>query len=322
METFLSTYYNIHSLDKIHMDSNIGYKTNDSIYFIISAPNKEALYMEQAALAYYLVENGFTQTAFPIPNIYGNWLTRQHNTLYMVTKVLMIQQDERSSHGHLLAQFHQKNATYTFEPQYISSYGQWKQLWIDKLTMIEQKALEEANKYLNNYYNLIIDSLPYMIGMSENAIQYVNETDHEPNYDKSDQGTVTFLRYRDQLLQPIIWVDDLAYDHPTRDIAEFIRHELLHTEDIESIEAFLSDYESVRPLSTFGWRLLYARLLYPIHLLDVLEKGFLNTPAHYHYDILKDLIKKQPLYEERLHHLFNSYKRSYQNKHIPMIQWI
>src|SRR5699024_5628412 len=98
-------------------------------------------------------------------------------------------------------------------------YGKWKQLWIDKLTSIEHSVFDEAQKYLNSYYDAVIDSLPYIIGISENAIQYLNETYYESNFDESDQGTITFLRYTDHLLQPIIWVNDLSYDHPTRDIA-------------------------------------------------------------------------------------------------------
>ncbi|HLR75584.1 MAG TPA: hypothetical protein VK077_09935 [Virgibacillus sp.] len=323
MDTFLKTFYHININETIHMDGHTGYQSDDSIYFIISALNKEAIHMEQAALAYYLVENGFTQTAFPIPNIYGNWLTKQNNMHYLVVQVLMISDNLQLSHGKLLAHFHQKNVSYTYEPQYISSYGKWRQLWIDKLTTIEQTVFDEANKYLNDYYDVVIDSLPYVIGVSENAIQYLNEVDHDVDYDESDQGTVTFLRYNDQLLQSIIWVNDLAYDHPTRDIAEYIRHKLLHAEGgVESIQRFIFEYESIRSLSLFSWHLLYARLLYPIHLLDTLEKGFLNTPSYNHSSMFIELINKQPIYEERLHELFTSFERDDKNKRIPMVQWL
>src|SRR5699024_2456921 len=90
--------------------------------------------------------------------------------------------------------------------------------------LIVQEAKSKTN---SNYYRLLMDILPYIIGISENAIQYMQETTEDGRYHEGDQGTIAFQRYHHNLLEPIIWPHDLVYDHPTRDIAEFIRATLL-----------------------------------------------------------------------------------------------
>jgi len=233
----------------------------------------------------------------------------------------MFKNDLKQSHGALLAHFHDCTVHYMHEPQYISSYGKWKELWIHKLTKIEQHVYTEMNDHEDTFYNLVIDSLPYVIGISENAIQYMNETEAESLYNMNDRGTITFLRYDEQLLRPIIWLNDLFYDHPVRDIAEYIRKRLLKEDSVQTIKQFLFHYETIRPLSKFSWRLLYARLLYPIHMLDFLELSFSSHSNQDCYTLYKDLLQKQTLYEKNLKRLFSSYMH-HDNKRIHMLQWM
>src|SRR5690625_2297393 len=103
-----------------------------------------------------------------------------------------------------------------------------------------------------------MDILPYIIGICENAIQYVNECNQESRYDQSDQGTITFQRYHDQLQRSIMWHTDLVYDHVARDLAEFIRYKLLYYEEqaFNDIYVFLITYQLIYHLSLFSLRLL------------------------------------------------------------------
>lgn len=117
-----------------------------------------------------------------------------------------------------------------------------------------------------------MDFMPYLSGISENAIQYMQESEYESRFHETDQGTITFRRYHGQFSRHHLWLTDFAYDHPARDLAEFIRNQLLQTEDpMDGIQAFLEDYQQVRPLSVFSWRLLYARLLFPIHFFFLMS---------------------------------------------------
>lgn len=322
MRELLSIYYDIHIIEEVIIDGILGYTDNEYVYFTISLDNNKAIYMEQATLAYYLVEIGYSQTAFPVPNLSGEWITNFDNSEYIVVKVSPLQKDHIFSHGELLANFHQQSMTYHYEPQYVSSYGQWKQLWINKLTFFEHYIAEEAEKGSNSFFRLLIDVLPYIIGISENAIQYIQESEYDHRYDESDQGTISFHRYKENLLKPVIWSNDLVYDHLTRDIAEHIRGKLLENDQLENIFIFLRDYEIVQPLSVFSWRLLYARLIFPIHLYDFLAQILETKKFEHQTEALEKFLEMQVNYEKNLKELFNNIKINNKQIQIPFLHWL
>ncbi|SET34189.1 spore coat protein YutH [Oceanobacillus limi] len=324
MKDILRSDYAIHVRDSIHYKGIEGYRDDQYLYFIIPATNKETLYMEQAALTYYLVENGYNHVALPVPTINGEWFRPIDNTNYMVLRIQQLQGQISTSYGKKLAEFHQLSSNYQYEPQEISSYGQWKDLWINKLMAFENKVNEESKSYSSSYYRLVMDILPYIIGISENAIQYMQETESETRYHLHDQGTFSFQRYRNNLHDPIIWMYDLVYDHPARDISEFIRNQLLWNEedDHKEIANFVHDYQSVRPVSIFSWRLVYARLLFPVHLFDCLEKGFSSRDFAQQEEELKEMIHRQEKYEQKLASIFEMLQVDYQSLEIPVLHWL
>src|SRR5690625_879675 len=143
MDTLLNINYAIQVKNKIKVNEKIGYATEDAYYFPHQAINDEAVYMEQAALAYYLMQRGFTETAIPIPNLYGQWITQKDGIFYIVMKANpMLERQENIAHGKRLYEFHARNVHYMYEPQYISSYGKWKELWIEKLSSMEERIFE------------------------------------------------------------------------------------------------------------------------------------------------------------------------------------
>src|SRR5690625_4534025 len=324
MRDLLNTFYAIQISEEILIEDRVAYKSDNHIYFITLATNNKAIHMEQSLLAYYLVEKGYDQTAYPVPNHYGEWITNYRDENYLVLKLTRLQNKMKSDHGKELARFHRENSTYTYEPQHVSSYGQWKQLWIEKLTHYEKKIIEEAKDHKNKYHRLLMDVLPYIIGISENAIQYVNECNQENRYDQSDQGTITFQRYHDQLQRSIIWHTDLVYDHVARDLAEYIRYQLIYNREqsFHDISVFLKGYQSIHQLSIFSWRLLYARLIYPVHLFDVIEQAFVERNFEKHYQQLQHIIERQTDYEYCLGQLFRRVGVDHKQLQIPVVHWL
>src|SRR5690625_2780921 len=139
MRNLLSTFYAIQISEEIFIEERSAFKSGNNLYFTILATNNKAIHMEQSLLAYHLAENGYDQIAYPIPNNYGEWITNYQDENFLVLKVAHLQSRSQLDHGKLLAQFHQKNYSYAYEPQHISSYGQWKKLWVNKLTGFENK---------------------------------------------------------------------------------------------------------------------------------------------------------------------------------------
>src|SRR5699024_5568074 len=116
-----------------------------------------------------------------------------------------------------------------------------------------------------------------------------------------------------------LWAVDLAYDHPARDLAEYIRSRLLNRETEKEMAQFLQDYQKRRPLSVFGWRLLYARLLFPVHIFDLVGRGFLLNDPSGLYGELTVLLASQRDYEAKLCPLFNMASIDPQLLHSPML---
>lgn len=323
MKDLLTTYYAIQNADKIKLDGREGLQHNEYIYFTIPADNKEIIQMEQAALIYYLLEHNYPHAAVPVRTIDGNWHASMEGHDYMVLRVGHMQEQPSSEHGKLLAAFHQMGANYTYEPQEISSYGQWKQLWINKLTFFEKKVEKDSEDLPSGYYRLLMDVLPYIVGLSENAIQYVQESEQDYRYHEADQGSIAFRRYSYQLKGPVLWMDDLVYDHPARDLAEYVRQNLLQQEaTTDELALFFKEYQSIRPLSIFSWRLLYARLLFPVHFFDLLERAFVEKNANQHYTELVKLLEKQSDYEKQLAGFFDIMGVDHEASHIPVLHWL
>ncbi len=315
----LAIYYRIHSEGKISFGNREGYKQGDTIYFTIPGRNKETILTEQAALTYFLKGNPVEIMTLPIPNSQGEWFTSYGENSWMVMQMQQLESREYSSKpaGIRLAEFHQIGSTFGYEPKSISSYGKWKELWIEKLTAFEAGIGREAQEKPSDYYRMLMNFLPYIIGLSENAIQFLQESERERRILETDQGTITFNRY-ESLNYPVIWTDQLMYDHPARDIAEYIRSTILNNDKAEKVISFLNDYQQVVPISVFGWRLVYARLLFPIHLFDFIERGFTSP------DIkgLEKIIEQQALLEKFLGEFFQLTGVDAETWGIPVVHWL
>ena len=317
MSEMLRSQYAIQIEGKQFIEEREGYQKERYHYFTIPATNKEMILMEQATLAYFLRENGLYNVAYPIRNINGDWFTNYGNELWMVL-VLDDESPRQESPGKMLGDIHRIGSSFQYEPKAISSYGLWRKLWEEKLTFFEEELTRQAKEEgASNYLSEVMDILPYIVGISENAIQYLRESEKEQRILQTDQSTVAFARWNTSE-KKIVWTDELVYDHPTRDIAEYIRYAFLQNKSEAEINQFLNDYQNYQPLSVFAWRLIFARLFYPIHLYDFLEGAFQypNSQA------LEQLLKHQEVYERRLARFYETVGVDVSDWQIPMISWL
>lgn len=319
---FLSIYYGIQVDGKIEIEGKDGYRSGNYYHFITSVDNREMVYMEQTSLAYYLRENNYEHISLPIPNLQGEWLTTYHDKNYMVLQVTNMQEPNNISEAIKMAEFHQVGSRYQYQPRDISSYGNWKALWIEKLDYLEGKVEEEARKNPSRYYQYIMDIFPYLIGISENAIQYIRESETESRFHEVDQGSITFHRYIHQLQAPVLWMENLIYDHPTRDIAEYIRKGFLLRESEEKIFAFVNEYQSIHPLSIFSLRSIYGRLLFPSHILDVIYRGLTEEREEQVFGDVRNLMENQENYQRRLRDFYRNLSLDTRSLSIPEVPWL
>ena len=187
----------------------------------------------------------------------------------------------------------------------------WVKLWEDKMDYFEYQMSQIGKRY-----PLINESFSYFLGMSENAIAYVQNTFREMQ--TSDMKLVVShkrVTAKDTLLDfynPITYV----FDYESRDLSEYIKsHFFVSARDLWPE---LNAYFYSNRISVFGLRLLYGRLLYPSYYFDLYEKivgGQLEEKE------LLSVLEKREEYEEFLHDFYD-YVQSYLHVVLPEVEWI
>lgn len=318
----LEKLYGLAPEEQVTISGRKGFLANGLFYFTTNVENIETIHMEQTVIAYYLAENGYKQVALPIKSLNETWFSDAQAGRFFVYQVQLPETNQETL-GKTLARFHQLGGSYPYEPKSISSYGDWKQLWIQKLNAVEGNIRAFIKKSGSPDHEILFQALPYLIGMSENAIQYLRETEEEETrFLEVDQGTITFLRFHENALDEVIWPDQFVYDHPIRDIAEYMRYLYLSDSSDQHVHTFLTDYQAIRPLSIFSIRLLYARLLYPIHLFDAIERCLHDHTNLEHYKNLSFILEQQLSYESRLRNFFGEFGIDKAAFHLSELDWL
>jgi spore coat protein YutH len=133
----------------------------------------------------------------------------------------------------------------------------------------------------DEFERMFIESFPYYMGLTENAIQYLADAEIDDEPSESDHGTVCHERFSchswgiDCMIKnPFDWV----FDHRSRDIAEWTRERYFHNSQTYHLDVrqFFDEYQSISTLSPFSWKLLYSRILFPLHYFDCVESYYIN----------------------------------------------
>ncbi len=301
-----------------------GYTNGYDFYFITPMENIEEIYFEQKIVSDFIASNNIGNIASPIANQSQQLSTRYEQQDYVVMHTQLKKQQEIRTHPEALAYFHHIGSAYPYDPPHISSYGQWRTLWENKIDVFEKYYQQQyQERPVSRYQRLLIDTFPYIIGLSENAIQYLQESEQDWRFHEYDRACITFARYTDQIQQSVIWSNQFVYDHPTRDIAEVVRGYLLEEggQGISKASKFLAEYDRVRSLSIFSWRLLYARLLYPVHLFDFIENGMVSKNHELLYNDYHVLLERQAAYENQLKIFYKEVNIDAVAASIPQLDW-
>ena len=151
-----------------------------------------------------------------------------------------------------------------------------KELWINKVDNIENKILS-ALKIDNFLFEKINSLIIYTLGLGENAIDYLQDIILDYG-DKIEEVTLSHKRFIKfdsyELLNPF----NLIVDSPMRDIADLYNIDVINKENLEYV---LKSYN----LSTKSASLLFARILFPSFLFDLLEEQYVTRG-----DIRKELL--------------------------------
>ena len=186
--------------------------------------------------------------------------------------------------------------------------GDWYNLWCKKIDYIIYQR-----KHINQKYLILDQYLDYYIGLSENAISYFKDTITKLKPSNNDQYVLTHRRISSMYKLDFYNVDNLIIDHPSRNISEYFKYIFFYDEvDYSLVSLIIKNLN----FSSYGYRLLFCRMLFPSYFFDIYES------------IVNDKIDEKKI--DRLVLKVNDYERFlsfiYQeiNKKtkIPSIDWI
>ena len=186
----------------------------------------------------------------------------------------------------------------------------WGTLWSEKIDYFEYQVRE-----LSIEKDVVKNSFSYYVGLAENAISYVNNTNMKYGGDAYrivlSHRRVFYPNYKLNYLNPLSFVFDLE----VRDIAEYLKA-MFFKKDISFCLDELSSYLKIRHLSLYEYQMLYARLLYPTYYFDIYESVMNKNGDE---EQLVNIIKKCDSYEEFLK---KAYLEISKYAKIDKIEWI
>ena len=200
-----------------------------------------------------------------------------------------------------------------------SRIGMWKGMWERRIDQLERVWNEKLMSHPNNSFEeSFVDSFPYYMAIAENAIQYLGDTEMDDQPDFMDEGTVCYDRFSNEtwtgnpcIKNPFDWV----FDHGTRDMAEWIK------------QHYFANLPTHQPgaLNGFSARLLFARLMFPIHYVETVEEYFAKpkeAKAFELEDSLHSFEAGSHYYEEFLRHFYDLARIPARQLSLPGVTWL
>lgn len=186
----------------------------------------------------------------------------------------------------------------------------WATLWSEKIDYLEYHHQQNFQKF-----PLLSSSFHYFVGMSENAISYLNRTVASMKPEKSDVGVIS---------HDMIALDDTVYslynpiniiiDHKARDLGEYIK--LSFFRDNYFIFDELDEYFKHNYFSFYGICLLMARVLYPSFYFELYDEILCNKVNE---SIILKITSRISDYEKYLADVFQYFHKYY---NIEDIGWL
>lgn len=303
MKNNIMYYYNL-PIDNI-------YQNNDYYYFDIRNERYELVIYtrdikEQQAI-YELNKKMIMSNILVheiIPNKDNYIVTIINNIPYILYKIYINKEKEIS----LSELTYLSN--YNFEYDDILKRENWDTLWAKKIDYLEYQINQIGKKY-----PILVDSFSYFVGMAENAISYVKNTNLEVKKEQTDINVISHRKIKEcNKLNCIYDPLNIVIDHKSRDLAEYIKTSFFKN-NIKIFEE-LDQYFSNHYFSLYGIRILFARILYPSFYFDTYEEIILNKKNESSILEISNKIKEYEIY---LKNIYLYLKRFYD---IPEIEWL
>ena len=304
MKDIIKYYYNLNIESVEDWDSIYRFKWNKSEYYFVPLKRTERELIDLVEISKELKMRGL-ECHDIILNKFGKLITNVYEANYILLKPIGDIYEEYD-----LKEMIKINNALILTPNKSDLYrNSWSKLWSDKIDYFEYQIHE-----LGKDKEIILDSFSYYIGLGENAISYVNNTNSKYKKTGLDRISLSHRRikypnYKLNYLNPLSFIFDLE----VRDIAEYIKSAFFAGEDALS---YLKETLKITRFTIYSLELLYARLIYPSYYFDVYENIMNNKEEE---EKLIPIIEKVDDYEDFLRDAYLE-----MNKYAPIegIAWI
>jgi spore coat protein YutH len=328
---WLEEFFGIHPERQTQLGRYEGFISNNQVYLMAPVGESKEDLMELKSIADHLIQSGDRHVLSLVKTKSGElWGEKEGKTFCLLSGQLH-EKNPYQQIGRKLAKFHLRGLTIPFKVERTSRIGQWKQLWEKRLNQMEgvwQAKLYQSPE--NEFERMFMESFPYYMGLTENAIQYLVDSEIDETPGRMDNGTVCHERFSNPtwgkeilLKNPMDWV----FDHRSRDLAEWTRGVYFESKHAhhQQVRKFYYDYQALAPLSAFSWRLLYARLLFPLHYFECVEDYYITQSEQdkkWQEERFSKYLQTSSEYEKFLGEFYQLVEAPIRKMKIPLVEWL
>lgn len=325
----LEKYFNIKADQSIHIGRQIRHLSNGLLYTIVSVTHvKQEVLIELYEMSEHMAKNSDKKVSRFVSGKEGQYLITHENEDYVLLQNQFHTTSRNRKSGRQLAKFHNRGKNLPASITTLNRAGEWKDFWAARLDQMERVWTDLTQEPPREEFDkMFIESFPYYMGLCENAIQYVTDTELDEELQNFDYGTICHERFHEDLWKnekeirnPFDWV----FDHPSRDISEWVRDRYFKGRRTlrPDMMNFLNEYQSVSPISPFAWRLIYARLLFPLHYFVCVE-DYYNTHSQSVKKQLEDTLSRYLRDTKDYEQFLRSfYIMAGVKKKLPAVEWL
>lgn len=303
MKNTINYYYNLNP-SKINQIFNYYYFyiNNELYYFIVYNKNTKDIKAIYDFNQEMLQRNVLVHEI--INNRNGNILTYVNQVPYILIKI-----NVNINKPIVLAEISYLSGVQISYPNELMR-ANWANLWINKIDYLEYHQEQNYQKF-----PLLADSFNYFVGLSENAISYLNQTITKYKPEKSDIGVISHdVMLLDDTVYSLYDPQNMIIDHKARDLAEYIKVSFF--KDNYSIFDELDEYFKYHYFSLYGIQLVIARVLWPSFYFEIYD-GILRNQMN--ESVILKITSRIDEYEKYLADVFNYFHKYYP---IDEVAWI
>jgi spore coat protein YutH len=329
----LEKYFSIKGAQPVHWKD--GYETyiyNGFLYSILMVTHVEQETMEELyEMSEHLVKEGDRYVATFVLSKQNKFLVTEKDQDFVLLKAPLRYAPSHVRFGRKLGKLHRMGRSIQKTITATSRMGQWKDLWSKRLQQMENVWNEMVREHPNTpFTKYFVESFPYYLGLTETAIQYLVDTEIDDKPLAQDAGTICHEHFYDDAWGKKYWIHhpfDWVFDHASRDLSEWVRGKYFRFTSTfhPDVEQFFGEYQTVNSLSSFSWRLLYARLLFPLHYFECIEEYFLVASEQKQKQLeeqLEKYLRYSTDYERFLSSFYHVARVPLRKYKIPTIKWL